>query len=309
MTAPPASWRPEGFVHGVLTPMHANGDVDYTTLERLVEFHIVACHAPCLCPLLHLGESPSLALEERTRVLDQVAAATRGRVPILVHVSASDTTQQVFLARHAAQTGAAAIVSLAPYCRGLSDELIVQHFVALAAAVATPVIAYSSPGTGHGITPAVVAALRPAGVPLVGLKDASFDLSYASEVCELLLSQDPDFAFMPGIECWAMFRPVGSSTGFSVCASIAPRLVNHLGDAIRSNRWSEAADLQLRASALLNLLLEAYPASVKAAMEIMGRAVGPTRLPVQSFGLEPTRKLESDMAVLEILSSEPHGWP
>lgn len=301
-------WRvPDGFSHGLLTPMTATGEVDHVTLARLTRFHVSA-GATSLCPLLHLGEAPSLSISERCAVMDTVAAAAGGDVPILVHVSAPDTASQITLATHARTIGASAVVAMPPYCRDLSTAGVTAHFRALAAGVDMPLILYHSPNTGHGVSAWVVAELRKEGLSIVGVKDASFDMTYAIAVCDALLEIDADFAFMPGIEYLVPLAPIGVRAGFSICASIAPRLVAMLASAIAGQRWEDAARLQQRLSGVLQLLMQNYPASAKAATTLMGRPVGPPRAPFAAFGPEQTAALAQALSEIGVSNEEPCGW-
>lgn len=301
-------WRvPDGFCHGLLTPMTAAGEVDHAALERLTRFHIGA-GATSLCPLLHLGEAPNLSIAERCTVMDTVASTAGLEVPIIVHVSAPDTAQQIALARHARAAGASAVIAMPPYCRDLAAAGVAAHFRTLAAAVEIPLILYNSPNTGHGVSAGAVAELRNQGVPIIGVKDASFDTSYAIAVCDALLAIDGDFAFMPGIEYLLPVAPVGARAGFSICGSIAPRLVAALGAAIADQHWDEAAPLQRRLSGLLQLLLHNYPASVKAATAIMGRPIGPTRAPLASLAPDQIAALAESLASMGLPDEEPAGW-
>lgn len=301
-------WRvPDGFSHGLLTPMTASGEIDYATLERLTDFHVSA-GATSLCPLLHLGESPSLSIVERCAVLDIVASTAGPTIPIIVHVSAPDTTRQIALAQHARVAGAAAVTAMSPYCRDLPVTGVTAHFRALATTVDIPLIPYHSPATGHSLPVETILDLRTDGLAIVGVKDASFDTVYANEVCNALLAMDGDFAFMPGIEYLLPLAPIGARAGFSICGSIAPRLVAALGAAIADHRWDDAAPLQLRMSGLLQLLLHDYPASAKAATAIMGRPVGPTRAPLAPLLPSQIAALKQSLAVLGVLDDEPVGW-
>lgn len=301
-------WRvPDGFSHGLLTPMTATGEVDHDALERLTRFHAGA-GAASLCPLLHLGESPNLSIAERCAVMDTVASTAGPGVPIIVHVSAPDTARQIALAGHARASGAAAVIAMPPYCRNLPAAGVAAHFRTLAAAVEIPLILYHSPNTGHEVSAGTVAELRNEGVPIIGVKDASFDTSYAIAVCNALLAIDGDFAFMPGIEYLLPVAPVGARAGFSICASIAPRLVAALGAAVADQRWDEAAPLQRRLSGLLQLLLHDYPASAKAATALMGRPVGPTRAPLAALAPDQIAALAESLASMGLLDEEPVGW-
>jgi len=293
-----------GFSHGVLTPMTPDGEVDYAALERLAEFHVTRGRAASLCLLLHLGELPALSLEERRGVVDCVTRAVGGRTPIYVHITTPELDRQVELGRHAARAGAAAVIAMPPYCRGLSPAATEAHFRALAERIETPLILYHSPHTGHAIPADLPGRLAHEGVDVVGLKDASFDLDYARQV--LAGTAGADFAFMPGIEHLAPYGVLGLRSAFSVIGALAPNLVHALEGAVAADAWEEVAPLQLRTSALLGVIARQYPASIKAASAILGRPVGPPREPL--LALTSAQQAELAVALEPLLEAEPHGW-
>jgi 4-hydroxy-tetrahydrodipicolinate synthase len=302
---------PRGLVHGLVTPFEPSGaDLDPLTLERLVEFHVVRGQPAVLCPLLHLGESPSLSIAERRSVAERVVHAAAGQVPVWVHVSAPSTAAQIELAQHAEQIGAKAIVAAAPYHKGLADDPLASHFAELSDAVRISVILYNSPGSacGPALPPTMIGRLAAEHINIVGLKDASFDARYWIEVHDCVRSGSKPFVHMAGVDYVLPTVALGAASCVSVCSSIAPRLAQDLWQASTTADETTAKALQNKMTALLSALLYRYPASFKAALALMRRPVGPTRGPIVPLTSSELSALEHKLDALGILTTEPRGW-
>ncbi|HET6948701.1 MAG TPA: dihydrodipicolinate synthase family protein, partial [bacterium] len=101
---------------------------------------------------------------------------------------------------------------------------------------------------------------------------------------------------------------VGGAGSFSACGAIAPGLVRNLYDACARQSYEQAKALQYALSHLWHILSVGYPASIKAAMELMGRPAGASRLPIRPLSEESTRRLRAELERLGIIHGEPHGW-
>jgi dihydrodipicolinate synthase/N-acetylneuraminate lyase len=133
-------------------------------------------------------------------------------------------------------------------------------------------------------------------------------MEYFAEACRVGRQARPDFAVFSGTEYVLPGVTLGAAGTFSVAAGIAPRLVRSLVDAAFAHDYADGLDLQYRFSALWHLLHPSYPARFKAAMQIMGRPVGPARQPAPLVGTDEMKQLEADLGAMGILESEPHGW-
>jgi hypothetical protein len=203
-------------------------------LERLVEFHVVHGHPAALCPLLHLGESPSLSMDERRSVAERVVLAAAGQVPVWVHVSAPSTAAQIELAQHAEQIGAKAIVAAAPYYQGLAADSLASHFAELSGAVRISVILYNSPGQacGPALPPTMIGRLAAEHTNIVGLKDASFDARYWIEV---------PMPLTVGIEVSGFVRATGSGVENLLPGQPVAALLNNFVDLPGAGGYAEIA--------------------------------------------------------------------
>src|SRR5665213_388853 len=299
---------PNGVMQSPLTPMTKDGEVDYDTFERLLDFHILH-GATAICYPLHVAESLNLTIAERKTAVEIAKRLVAGRVPLLVNVSVSGTDQAIDLARHAEHVGAEGIIVLAPYYWPLDQKDLLEHFVAVGSSVRIAMMAYNSPKLqGANLTPELLARMIERLPNFVGLKEASHDWEYFIEAQRTTSELRPDFGMMVGVEYVlpSMVFPVKGS--LSAFGGVAPRLVGELYAACARKAYDEAYELQKRASQLWILFKVQYPARIKSAMRIMGRPVGNTRLPIQPLDAEAERSLEKRLAALGIMESEIHGW-
>jgi dihydrodipicolinate synthase/N-acetylneuraminate lyase len=146
-------------VHSALvTPFDEQDRVDEGALAALVDDQIGAgLHG--LAVNGSTGEFASLTPDERRRTVEVVTAAAAGRVPVTVQVGAMTTRESVSLAEHAAASGAACLLLVAPYYEPLGEDEVVDHFSAVAE-VGPPVMIYNNPsGTGWTMSPELIARL------------------------------------------------------------------------------------------------------------------------------------------------------
>lgn len=292
-----------------VTPFTADNQVDVATYERLVDF-MVKHGNDGIVVAMHLGESLCLSMDERKTLTEAAVRASAGRAPVYVHASMPGTDAALELAVHGDEAGAAGSVVITPYHWHPSHDSLVKHFVTIGTAMQGQLLAYNFPKRlGVWVTPQVLAEVIAACDNFVGLKTAELDMEYFTEVCRVGRQLRPDFSVFSGVEYALPGVVLGAAGSFSVAGGIAPRLVRSLLDAAMARRIDEEAlELQYRFSALWHLLHPSYPARFKAAMEIMGRPVGPARQPAPVLDATEMKQLAADLEEMGITDSEPHGW-
>lgn len=299
----------KGLVGAPVTAFTPDNDIDTDTLQKLMNF-LVNERVDTIALLMHIGENAKLGEAEHRKVVEASVEAIAGRVPTYVHVSAPGTDLSVRLTEHANGVGADGVILLAPYLWKPDADAILEHFQAVDAAVDGWLVGYNNFGhTGVNITPDMLVTLLRTCPNMVALKDASFHMRTFTEFCRLGRSVREDFAAVTGIEYIGPAASVGGRGTFSAIGAVAPRLARELTDLALAGDLAAALPLQYRASELLGVLYkQAYPASIKAAMEIMGRPTGPGRRPEQRLTPEEYKQLEADLDALGVLDDEPHGW-
>lgn len=84
--------------------------------------------------------------------------------------------------------------------------------------------------------------------------------------------------------------------------------VRALYEATTNGQLSNALKLQYKFSELYQIAKVEYPAPTKAMWEIMGRPVGPPRLPNRPLTAAQKKDIRLALETLGLFESEPHGW-
>ncbi len=267
-----------GSIVALVTPMNADGSVDYAALRKLIDWHISE-GTDCIGVVGTTGESPTVSMQENCDIIRAAVQHAAGRVPIMAGTGANATAEAIELAHFAKEVGASCHLSVVPYYNKPSQEGIYQHFRAIAQAVDLPLILYNVPGrTVADMQPETV--LRLSQLPgIVGIKEASGDIERA---CQLIKQSPKGFSIYSGDDGTAVaLMLLGGHGNVSVTANIAPRLMHELCMAAIEGDARRAAALQFK---LLNLhrqlFCEPSPAPTKWALSQLGLCQNHVRLPI-----------------------------
>jgi 4-hydroxy-tetrahydrodipicolinate synthase len=267
-----------GSIVALVTPMHADGSIDYPALRRLIDWQIAEGTA-CIGVVGTTGESPTVSIEENCEVIRVAVEHAKGRVPIMAGAGANSTAEALEMTRFAKKVGADCTLQVVPYYNRPTQEGIYRHFKAIAEGVDLPVVLYNVPGrTVADMSNDTV--LRLAQVPgIVGLKDATGTLDRGA----WLIKQAPKgFSIYSGDDQTAIaLMLLGGHGNVSVTANVVPRAMADLCAAAMAGDARRASAIHMRLLALhRQLFVEANPIPVKWAVSRMG-LMGPTlRLPL-----------------------------
>ena len=264
----------EGVFVAIVTPFTENFEVDYEGLRRHAEW-LVAEGVHGLVPTGTCGEYAQLSVEERARVVETVAAAGRGRVPVVVGVAATTTAQVVHWARHARTVGADAVMALPPINYRPTWDEVVAYYRAIGEA-GMPIVVYNNPfDTGTDLTPERLHTLE--GVaPVVAVKEFSQDVRRMSEIRAV-----SDMALIAGADDLVLeSMHAGATAWIAGMANIVPGPSVELYRLAARGKWPEAWALYRRMLPLLRYDTGArLVQAIKYGMRAVGRPVGETRPP------------------------------
>jgi len=302
--------RLKGVMQAPVTPMKEDFSFDGDGFAKMVDFH-VRHGAPAIAWPHHKAESLNLTIAERKLGAEIAVKTVNKRVPVSIFVGTLSEEDSLDLARHAQKIGADAILTISPYCRRPSQEEIFDSIVRIATSTDLAVLTYNSPwrnGEGVEFTGELTKRLIDRLPNYIGMKDASFHSGKYMEISRVALGMRPGFAIIMGVEHLLASYPLGACGSFSSSGAIAPNLCNKFFAALQARDWETARDCQFRISGLWRLFKEQYPSSLKGAMIMMGRPVGPTRSPLPTATKERIEFLRKQLEELNILQTEPHGW-
>lgn len=277
----------------IVTPFNEDGTINYDELGRLVEFHIEN-NTDAIIAAGTTGESATLDDEEHLSVIEYIVKKVNGRIPVVGGTGSNDTRHGLNLSVEACKLGVDGLLMVTPYYNKTSQKGLYEHFRVIAEQCDKPIILYNVPGrTQVNLEPQTVYELSKLD-NIVGLKDATGNLSYTAEVIRLC---GPDFAVYSGND--DVIVPLLSLGGvgvISVLANIAPQETHDIVDLYLQGKVKESAELQLRLKPLIDaLFVEPNPIPVKKALELMNYDAGVLRLPLYEASEGTTSLLRTHM--------------
>ncbi len=290
----------KGSIVALVTPFHADGSVNFEKLGELVEWH-VGNKTDAVLTLGTTGESSTMTHEEDDAVLRCVIEAAAGRVPVIAGTGSNSTQTMLEKSLRAEALGAGGLLLITPYYNKGNPEGIFRHFAAVADAVQIPCILYNVPGrTGCAISPENVERLS-RHPNICGIKEASGDMSYAMKIAHCV---GPDFALWCGNDDITIpLLSIGGSGVISVWANIMPRACHDMVMDYLEGRREQAAAAAVKYLDLMNgLFMEVNPIPVKTALNLMGKDVGPFRLPLCGMTEAHTAQLRGLLEEAGLLS-------
>ncbi len=279
-----------GIIPPVVTPMKANEDVDLDRLRRLID-HLLAKGVHGIFVLGTTSEFYALDEVEKQAVIATAVEHVAGRVPVMAGTGAETTREAIRLTRMAEREKVDAVSVITPYYIYPTQAEIADHFRRIAESTSTPVLLYNNPAVCGGVKIDIDTVARLAETPnIVGIKDSSGDLQGLIEYVRVTPSrfavfQGRDTLIAPALQ----FGAKGSVPG---TCNIAPDLCVGIYEAFRRGDLAGAQAIQLRLSPLrLGLAIGTAPGAIKAAMNLLGLDVGPSRSPVAALPPDKQEKL------------------
>lgn len=283
----------------IVTPMNADGSINYDEFGKLIEFQI-ANGADALVVCGTTGEASTMPDEEHLECIGYAVKKVAHRVPVIAGTGANDTAHGIRLSAAAEKLGADALLQVTPYYNKASQRGLVKHFTAIANSVKIPIILYNVPSrTGCNISIDTYKEL--AKVPnIVATKEASGNMSLAAEIAAYT-----DFDIYSGNDDQVMpILSLGGKGVISVTSNLMPKEKHD--EVALFNAGKQAEALAIQAKLLMfekALFMDVNPIPVKEALNIMGFKAGECRLPLCSMSDEQIAKLRSTMEPLGLVGA------
>ena len=290
----------EGAGVALVTPFKENGEVNYEKLEEIVEEQI-AGGTDAIIACGTTGEASTMTHEEHLDVIEYICRVTKKRIPVVAGTGSNCTETAVYLSAEAEKRGADGLLLVSPYYNKATQKGLMAHFTAVADAVKIPVILYNIPGrTGVTIKPETIAALCRDVDNIVGVKEASGNFS---AIATLMSLSDGKVDLYSGNDDQIVpLLSLGGKGVVSVLSNVAPRQTHDICASYFAGDVKTSAGLQLKAIPLITeLFSEVNPIPVKAAMNMMGKGVGPLRMPLTEMEPQNQEKLKKAMTAYGIL--------
>ena len=278
----------------IVTPFNDDESINYDKLDELLDFHcnhrtdsIIICGTT--------GESSTLSEEEHMDCIRFTIERVKGRVPVIAGTGSNSTYTTVQMSREAVEDGADGLLLVTPYYNKCTQAGLVAHYTQVAKEAKAPIILYSvASRTGVNIAPETAAELYKTVDNIVGIKEASGNISQIAKVMNLTdgkidLYSGNDDQIVPILS-------LGGNGVISVLANIAPDYTHDICENFFKGNVAESCRMQLAALPLIEkLFCEVNPIPVKKALNLMGLEVGPLRMPLTEMTEANTAKLAEQM--------------
>ncbi len=289
----------KGLGVALITPFTSDGNVDYKSLTRLVEYQIDN-GADFLCILATTSEAPCLSSEEKEKVKQLVIEVNRGRLPLLMGCGGNNTKAIVEELKNSDWRGIDGVLSVCPYYNKPSQEGLYQHFKAIAEASPLPVVLYNVPGrTGVNLKAETTVRLANDCENIIAIKEASGSLE---QVDEIIKNKPARFDVISGDDALTFSMVASGAAGsISVIGNALPKEVSRMIRLEFKGEYEAARTIHHRFTELYSLLfIDGNPAGVKALLHEMGFIENVLRLPLVPTRITTLQKMTEILKTLKI---------
>ncbi len=280
----------KGLGIALITPFTPEGEVDYKSLKRLVEYQINN-GADFLCILATTAEAPCLTHEEKEKITQLIKEVVNGRIPILKYCGGNNTAAVIEEMKATDWSGIDGILSICPYYNKPSQEGLYQHFKAISAASPLPLVLYNVPGrTGVNMKAATTLRLANDCENIVAIKEASGSLE---QVDEIIYNKPDRFDVISGDDALTFSMVASGAAGvISVIGNALPKEFSRMIRLEFKGEYEPARKIHHMFTELYSLLfVDGNPAGVKALLNDMGFIENQLRLPLVPTKIETKQKM------------------
>ena len=278
----------------IVTPMKENGDVNFEKLGEILEEQIAeGTDAVIICGTT--GESSTLTHEEHMETIRYTIDKVNKRIPVVAGTGSNCTETAIMMSQEAERMGADGLLLVSPYYNKATQKGLIAHYTAIANSVKLPIILYNIAGrTGINIEPKTLLYLAENVENIVAVKEASGSISQIADIAamckgKLDIYSGNDDQITP-------VMALGGIGVISVLSNIAPKYTHDLAMNYLNGDVQKSCEMQLKALPLVRALFsEVNPIPVKAAMNLMGKEVGPLRMPLTEMEEEHKETLKKAM--------------
>lgn len=290
----------EGAGVALVTPFKEDGEVNYEKLEEIIEEQIEGgTDSIIICGTT--GESSTMTHEEHLDVIRFCCKTVNKRIPVVAGTGSNSTREAIHLSQEAEAAGADGLLIVTPYYNKATQKGLITHYKAIAEAVNIPILLYHIPGrTGVTMTPETIVTLCTTVDNIVGVKEASGNFSAIAKM--MSLAEGKIDIYSGNDDQIVPLLALGGKGVISVLSNIAPKQTHDICAAYFAGDVKKSMELQIAAIPLVETLFcEVNPIPVKAAMNLMGKEVGPLRLPLTEMEPQNQEKLKEAMKAYGIL--------
>ena len=290
----------KGLGTAMITPFDADGAVDYSALEKIVDGQLKG-NVDALFVCGTTGEPPTMNAAEREKVIKSVIEQVNGKIPVFVGTGSNDCAHAVELSKHAQEMGADGVLAVTPYYNKCTQDGLYLYYKAINDAIDIPIVAYNVPGrTGVNMKSETVERLTSLK-NVKGVKEASGNIAQILDTSRRI--RGSQINLYSGDDCIAVpIMSVGGSGLISVASNAIPSIMSEMIHAWLDGDHAKALDMQMKYQPFFDaMFLEVNPIPVKTACALLDMCKPYMRLPLTTLTDGNRDKLEKIMKDLAIL--------
>ena len=294
----------KGSLVALVTPLSSDGEVDYTALKGLVEWHIEqGTHG--IVSVGTTGEAPTLSVNEHSKVIAKTVEYVNARVPVIAGTGGNSTRDSIALTKHAKEVGADFCLLVTPYYNKPNQEGLLRHFLSIAESVDIPQILYNVPSrTACDILPSTVKILAN-HKNIIGIKEALDDMNRIKELIEISykIRNRKDFYIYSGDDpTFLASMELGTHGVISVVANAIPNQIASICNLALNKDFVKAHEINKIYNDLYNLcFVESNPIPIKWIMYKLNKIENNIRLPLIDLNETFHEKIMSEMVKLKLI--------
>lgn len=290
----------KGLGTAMITPFDADGAVDYSALEKIVDSQLKG-NVDALFVCGTTGEPPTMNAAEREKVIKSVIDQVNGKIPVFVGTGSNDCAHAVELSKHAQEMGADGVLAVTPYYNKCTQDGLYLYYKAINDAIDIPIVAYNVPGrTGVNMKSETVERLTSLK-NVKGVKEASGNIAQILETSRRI--RGSQINLYSGDDCIAVpIMSVGGSGLISVASNAIPSIMSEMIHAWLDGDHAKALGMQMKYQPFFEaMFLEVNPIPIKTACALLDMCKPYMRLPLTTLTDGNREKLEKIMKDLAIL--------
>ena len=292
----------QGSLVALVTPMDLEGQVDFDSLEKLIEWHI-ANDTNGIVSVGTTGESATLTVDEHLKVIEHTVKCVKGRIPVIAGSGSNSTAQAIETTIESQKIGADFSLLVTPYYNRPNQKGLIEHYIKIAESCNIKQILYNVPSrTACDILPETVEILSK-HQNIIGIKEALNNQERINELLKISKESKEDFLIFSGDdESFFNLITSGGHGVISVAANVIPKSISDICNLIMVERIKEATELNKKNQTLYDLLfVESNPIPVKWILFKMGFIKNSIRLPLVNLDKKFEENIMSEMVKLKLL--------
>jgi len=278
----------------LITPFNSDFSVDYSSLEKLVEYNILN-GIDYLVINGTTAESPTINSIERDKIINTVVNVNNNRVPLVLGMGCNDTLRLVKEINSLNLQDISAILSVSPYYNKPTQDGIYEHYTYLAKNISKPIIMYNVPGrTSRNMVPNTILRLANEFESIIGVKEAGGDIN---QYLELIKNKPDNFLIISGDDDLALSSVISGGHGvISVIAQAFPKMFSKMINDALNNKHSIAKSTNDDLFKIISLIFkENNPAGIKYVLNKLNLCNDVLRLPLMSVSKELRSQINEEL--------------